>query len=361
MRPSIARRMWTQPDLPMASSFRRMSFALFRTDGDVGRIMAVRTPDREMLGIGRRIQDQLALCPDALAYMTRPYGGEAPLFVLTRTGIGVLSSRYRLAAGLGLYLHIHTKPDAAARLINRGVLGVPDGMAFSVTEEIRQMGDTVTARDESSYSALLEAWEAVRLGKDGVFTVDGAGSLPLYRLREGIAKLADFVGCGLTFTLSKEAYGHGDPRGASVKCYRPAAFEAVLLCLLAEVRERSATRRGVCRLDPCPHGREGLALTLRYPLYPDETSDGADFARGVHDYLTAVGETWGLDLYAPARLTPSREVNGLSDVTVTLDWLLDPAALATSDIKARLALARDRSDREAEPIGVEEIPWDDGF
>ena len=102
MRPSIARRMWTQPDLPMAFSFRRMSFALFRTNGDVGRIMAVRTPDREMLGMGQRIQDQLALCPDALAYMTRPYGGEAPLFVLTRTGIGVLSSRYRLAAGLGL-------------------------------------------------------------------------------------------------------------------------------------------------------------------------------------------------------------------------------------------------------------------
>ena len=96
MRPSIARRMWTQPDLPMASSFRRMSFALFRTDGDVGRIMAVRTPDREMLGIGRRIQDQLALCPDALAYMTRPYGGEAPLFVLTRTGIGVLSKWYSM-------------------------------------------------------------------------------------------------------------------------------------------------------------------------------------------------------------------------------------------------------------------------
>ena len=74
-----------------------------------------------------------------------------------------------------------------------------------------------------------------------------------------------------------------------------------------------------------------------------------------------MGETWGLDLYAPARLTPSREVNGLSDVTVTLDWLLDPAALATSDIKARLALARDRSDREAEPTEAEEIPWDDGF
>jgi len=361
MRPSISKRMWTQPDLPMAAPFCRMSFALFRTGGDVGRIIAARTPDREMLGIGQRIQDQLALCPDALAYMTRPYGGEAPLFVLARTGIGVLSSRYRLAAGLGLYLHIHTKPDAAARLINRGVLGTPDGTAFSVTEEIRQMGDTVTARDEPSYSPLLEAWEAVRLGKDGVFTVDGAGSLPLYRLREGIAKLADFVGCGLTFTLPKETRGQGDPRGASVRCYRPAAFEAVLLCLLAEVRERSATHCGVCRLDPYPHGREGLALTLRYPLYPHETPDGADFARGVHDYLTAVGETWGLDLYAPVRLTPSHEAEGLSDVTVALDWLLDPAVLATSDIKARLALARDRSDREAEPIGVEEIPWDDGF
>jgi hypothetical protein len=338
-----------------------MSFALFRTEGDVGRIVAARTPDREMLGVGQRVQDQLELCPEALAFMARPCGRETLLFTLTRAGIGILSSRYRLSAGLGLYLHIHTKPASAARLINSGVLGAPDEIAFSVTEEIRGMGTRVTARDESSYPALLTAWEAVRMGRDGVFPVDGAGGLPLYRLREGIGRLADFVGCGVTFTLPKEAYGHGDPRGAMVKCYRPKALEAILLCLLSEVRERSATHGGVCRLDPYPHGREGLALTLRYPLYPHETSEEASLARGVHDYLTAVGETWGLELYVPSRPAPSREVDGLFDVNVALDWLLDPAALSSSDIKARLSLARDGGGREGEPTCVEEILWEDGF
>lgn len=351
----------------MASSFCRMSFALLRADGDVGRIIAARTPDREMLGIGQRIQDRLDLCPEALAHLTCPYGGEAPLFVLTRAGIGILSSRYRLTAGLGLYLHIHTKPISAARLINRGVLGVPDGTAFSVSEEIRKMGDKVTARDESSYPALLTAWEAVQAGRNGLFamedtargTVYDTDQLSLYRLREGIGRLADFVGCGVTFTLPKDPDYRGDPRNARVKCYRPRALEALLLCLLSEVRDRSATRRGVFRLAPPSREGAGLSLTLRYPLYPEESAETSEFYDRVHGCLAGVAETWGMDLYAPTRLL--RHGDGLPEVTVTLDWLMDPAALSSSDIKSRLTLMRDGSSREGEPTLVEETPWDDGF
>lgn len=361
MRPSISQLMWTRPDLPMAPSFHRMSFALFRTDADVGRIIALRTPDRPMMGLGHCIQDALALDHEAVAYMTNPLGGKAPLFVLTRTGIGLLSSRYRLAAGLGLYLHIHTKPASAARLINSGVLGSPDGTAFSVSEEIRGLGDAVTRRDESSYPALLAAWEAVQAGEKDVFPVDGAGNLSLSRLKEGIAAMAGFVGCDVSFTLPKDAYRRGDPRNARVKCYRPRALEALLLCLLSEVRDRSETRCGVFRLEPPLREGAGLSLTLHYPLYPEETPESAAFYDSVHHYLTSVGEAWGLELYAPSRLLPPREPGGLPEVKVTLDWLLDPAVLSTSDIKSRLTLAREKEGREGEPSQAEEILWSDSF
>ena len=66
-------------------------------------------------------------------------------------------------------------------------------------------------------------------------------------------------------------------------------------------------------------------------------------------------------LYVPSRPAPSREVDGLFDVNVALDWLLDPAALSSSDIKARLSLARDGGGREGEPTPVEETLWEDGF
>ena len=361
MRPSIARRMWTQPDLPMAPEFHRMSYALFRTDGDVGRVVAARTPHREMLSVGHRIQDSLAFCSDALAHMTNNYGDTTPLFILTRAGIGILSSRYHLGAGMGLYLHIHTQPASAARLINSGALGTPRDAAFSASEEIRALGDKVTSRDEGSYPALLEAWEAVRRGTNGVFGPDSGEGLPLRRLRDGIASLAEFAGCGLSFTLPKEAASREELRLARVPCYRPAVLESLLLCLLSEVRDRSATRCGTCCLDPYPHGGEGLALTLRYPLYPREAPETAALYDSIHSCLTGVGETWGLDLYPSPRPLRPREPNGLPEVMVSLDWLLDPSALSTSDIKSRPVLARAEEGREETPRFGDEIPWDDAF
>ena len=46
---------------------------------------------------------------------------------------------------------------------------------------------------------------------------------------------------------------------------------------------------------------------------------------------------------------------------MTLDWLLDPSALSSSDIKARLTLARaeganTEGEREAEAVSAEEEP-----
>lgn len=356
MRPSGVKRSWTHPELPMPVDFCRMSCVLFRVDGDVGRVVAARTPDDRFLRVGDYVQDRLRFCSDALSYVTACHDHAPPLFIRTDCGIGLLSGRYHLSAGLGLYLHIHTRPSGAARLINGGALG-QDG-DFSVSGEIREQGGRPTTRDGQSYSALLEAWQAVTSAPQTVFLVDSDGEISLSALRSGIAKLAAFVGCEIVFTVRKEQGTTPVSPYARVKCYRPLLLEAEILCLLSEMRERSATGGGVCRLEPPSENREGLSLTLRYPLRTREKPETAEAYGEVHRCLAAAGEIGGLDLYVPDRLLTSRDLNGLPETAVTLDWLLDPSALSSSDIKARLMLVRTDEERfenggEAEPLEEE--------
>ena len=358
MRPNGVKRLWTHPEIPMPEAYGRMSYALFRVDGDVGRVVASRAPDDRYLRVGDYVQDGLSFCDDAVAHLVGCHGEAPPLFVLTDAGIGLLSGKYRLSAGLGMYLHIHTRPSAAARLINSGALG-RDG-AFTVSREIRERGSALTARDGRSYSALLEAWQTVVSAPARVFDTAPDDSLSLAELRRGVADIAAFVGCGVTFTT---AVRRGVPAAspyAVMKCYRPLLLEGLLLCLLSEMRERSATGGGVCRLEPRPNGGEGLALTLRYPVRPQETLRTAETYDAIHGYLADVGETWGLDLYAPPRRLPARDPYGPPEAAVTLDWLLDPAVLSTTDVKARLTVARE-AEREGDPDSVEEAPFEPAF
>lgn len=357
MRPSGVKRLWTHPELPMPLEFCRMSYVLFRVDGDVGRVVAARTPDDRFLRVGDHVQDRLTFCGDALSYMTRRHDHVPPLFIRTDRGIGLLSGRYHLSAGLGLYLHIHTRPAAAMRLINAGALGC-DG-EFAVSREICEQVGRPTARDGRSYPALLEAWRAVAAAPREVFVTDLDGGISLGDLRNGIAKLASFVGVEVVFTVRKEQGRNPVSPYARVKCYRPLLLEGMLLCLLSEMRARSATGAGVCRLELPSESREGLSLTLHYPLNPREKPETAQAYEGIHGCLGGIGETGGLDLYAPTRLLPPRDPNGLPEAAVTLDWLLDPSALSSSDIKARLTLARiegvgAENERETEALGVEE-------
>ena len=357
MRSTGVKRLWTHPEISMPSEYSRMSYALFRTDGDVGRVVAARAPDDRFLRVGDYIQDSLSFCDDAMAWLNCRHDSSPPLFILTDAGIGILSGKYRLSVGLGLYLHIHTRPSAAARLINNGTLG-RDGR-FAVSSEIRARGDKLTPRDSRSYPALLEAWQTVRSAPDRVFETTPDGSLTLHALRRGMAELASFAGCDLTFTVATRRGAPPVSPYTRVKCYRPLLPEALLLCLLSEMRARAATGSGVCRLEPHPNGGEGLALTLRYQL-SREVLGTAEMYDGIHSLLSDMGETWGLDLYV---FDPSpRDSEGSPEMAVTLDWLLDPSALATSDIKAHLALVREKEPsaaRRGDDLQTVEEPFEE--
>lgn len=363
MRPSNKQRLWSDPVLPMNPAFRRMSYALFRLDGDTGRVVAIRTPEETLLRVGDRIQDRFALDDEALDYIAAYHGNEAPLFVLTTAGIGLLWNRYALSAGLGLYLHIHAKPSSVSRLMNRGVLGDPSEGRFSVSEAVHAYGNRISSRDETSYLALTEAWDAVQEGETSLFLPDNTGYLSLHQLRDGIHALAEFAGCSLRFTLPKGfSQGEGAEllRYARVKCYRPRVLEAILLCLLSEVRERSCNGGGVCRLEPHPRDGERLAFTIHYPKRADETPEDAlsgEQYDTLHSYLERVGETCGMDLYASREPVVLRGGTGIPEMMVTLDWMLDPSVLSTSDLKARLALARETENREARSTEMEEEEW----
>lgn len=74
-------------------------------------------------------------------------------------GLGLLDKRYVRHAGVGLFLHVHGRPGALARLINRGVLGDSNRSFFRVSEEVRAKGSSATSRDQPSYEALMQARE----------------------------------------------------------------------------------------------------------------------------------------------------------------------------------------------------------
>ena len=360
MRPSGVKRLWTHPELAMPEEFCRMSYVLFRVDGDVGRVVATRVPDDRFVRVGDYVQDRLGFCRDALSYVTGRHDDVPPLFIRTDCGVGILSGRYHLSAGLGLYLHIHTRPVAAARLIHSGALEY-DGN-FWVSQELRELGGRPTAWDGRSYPALLEAWRGVAGAPATAFPTSADGDISLRDLRDGMAKLAAFAGCGVTFTTRREVGVAGVSPYTRVKCYRPLLLEGLLLCLFNEMGKRAAKGAGVCRLEMPSGGGSGLSMTLHYPLHPRETPETREMYDTIHSYLAGIGETWGLDLYAPTLLLPNRDPDGLHEVRIFLDWLLNPAARSTSDIKARLILARTEGahrqpDGEATPESTDEIPF----
>lgn len=356
MKHTVSYRLWTDPTLPMSPDFHRMSYALYRTDGDFGRVIATRNPDRTVLAEGDYIQDRLELSGEVLAYMTDCGRVRSPLLVLTKMGIGILSNRYSLEAGMGLFLHIHTRPDSAARILCAGEGRYGNRAEFALCEEIRNAGTRLLPRDEIAYSALLEALEAVLAGARPLFTVDGDGGITLAALRDGIRKLAAFAGMNLTFTLRKPADGILPDLRARVYCYRPVMTEGLLLCLLTEMRVLSATRGGVCRFELTDmRDRMGMALSLRYPIAPSASVSDEAFRSAWHSHMTRVSEEGGMDLWFPPAFMASRADGGLPEQTILLEQVLNPSVLESSDLKARLGLLYGCREKNL-PMG-EEIPF----
>ena len=347
MKPSAIQKLWTDPTMFLAPDFHSMSFVLFRTDSDFGRVMAARVPDVRTVRVGSNLLDLLELSEEALAYISDKREATRPLLVMTKLGLGILWGRYTLSAGLGLYLHIHAKPISAARLVNR--MGNPAGMLVSA--RVREAGSAVTAKDEASYRPLMEACEAIQSAPPSLFPVDAHRRISLAELRESMGRMAAFVGCDLTFTLRRKHSNHPINLHTRVGCYRPLLLEAVLLCLLAEIRDQAATRGGVCCLElPDETSHEGLTLTLRYPVLPDAKPQTRDF----RSHLVSASALAGLDLYPFPELISPRGEDELAQQSILLDWLYDPTLLQTADLKARLALLDTEITRSV--FAGEEIP-----
>lgn len=347
MKPSAIQRLWTDPTLLMSPDFFSMSYILFQTDGDPGRVVAARVPDVHRIRAGDNLIDRLELSEEALIYMAEKREAARPLLVLSELGLGILWNRYTLSAGLGLYLHIHANPTSAARLINS--MGSPAGMLIS--KRVRGMGSAVTAKDERSYRPLMEACEAIQNTPPSLFPVDDRRRVSLADLRETVRRMAAFVGCDLSFTLRRKHPDDPIALHTRVGCYRPLLLEAVLLCLLTEIRDRSATRGGVCCLElPDETSHEGLVFTLRYPVLPSVEPQN----QPLHTQLVSAAALAGLDLYDFPDLIQPRGEGDLPLQSILLDWLYDPTLLPTADLKARLDLLHTEAPRPA--YDGEEIP-----
>ena len=362
MKYSTQRRRWTDPILPMSESYGHISYALFRTDREMGRVIAARSPDRDTLRVGCILQDTLHVSDESMSHLNRPEG-EVPLFVMTDAGLGILSRRYTLQGGMGMFLHVHCHPESGARLINSGVLGAENGQNYLRSQRVRDLGSRVTEEDTASYPALAEAWQTLRELSD-VFTPDSDGTVPLPRLRDGIGRLAAFAGCDLTYALRRSASGDTLTafRQGRVHCYVPRLLEATLLYLLTEMRDRSATRGGICRMEvpednglPITYGHKPLRLTLRYPVLPKAPRKELSELEDIHGYTTRMGNAGGMDLRFSFDPDRNRPEEALPEQIVWLEWVENPALLTTTDLKAAQRL---QQDREACPaLAIEdEIP-----
>ncbi len=332
MRPSALTLAW-QSGEAMDEALCHLSYALFRTDGRFGEVVAARLPDRRLVGVGESLHARLALDGEAMAYLTRHDGDPTPLFVLSEAGLGLLSKRYDLHVGLGLYLHIHCPPDAGARLLCSGVLG-PE-TAYRLSARIRTYGGELTRRDAAAYEALATAWATVRAsGSCALSTVNAFSRISTEDLGALLERMASFVGCELE--VETDLTAAGIPL-RQVRCYRPLLLEALLLCLLSEVREHAYPRRATARIGSID-AREGagLSLTLTYAHDPSETSEAERLILAdAHAHLALAADLAGLSLRVASQRRSAGDTT-LPTRRILLRWLADPTVLESGDLKARV-------------------------
>ena len=343
MKHTTAIELLTNPTLPLDEGFRHMSYAIFRTDEDFGRVIAARFPAESLLSVGDVLQSSLRLSDEAMAYLLRTGDQEPPLFCLTDVGLGLLCKRYDAAVGLGLYLHIHCRPEAGARLLCAGALGLPGGSAFDVTGRIKEFSQKPTTDDARSFPPLLEAWRAVQrdrgaLSDSRAMREDDISLVTLDGMESALLHMADFAGCRISCTLSD-----GD-RDREVAVYRPTVLDGLLLYILTEVRAHAVSHEATVEILAVedPRGRWGDRLCLAFTYQIDTlhmTGEARTRLAESRRYVSEMADESGLDLHFPPLLPPElrtpdrKRGDGVVPQTVSVEWLRDPTLLPSSDLK----------------------------
>ncbi len=334
-------RHWLEPEDEWSEACHHLSYILFRTDSEETGVVAARCPDMYYFSVGQNLIDLLSLDEEAQSYLFDSSSESTPLVVRTRVGVGILDKRYESHTGLCVYWHIHGRPEALARLVNLGAMADLSVGAYRISAALRAMRGDLKKTDMPSYHALQDAKEQMRRALDRWPACDGNGCVYRRDLCDTMEGMADFVGCRLVPDLAEDA-------PARVQCRRPLLLEGLLLCLLTEARTYSATGEAVYRMSTLG-GREGegLFLELSYPIAKTERYAAA--LAMLHRHLNWVSDLGGLDLHAEE--VPLRYGEGktgkLPQIRITLEWLHDPAVLATSDLKAKIRFLYDREEQDS--------------
>lgn len=332
-----AYRKWTGRENGMPEAYRSMSFILFRTDSEGTEILGSRCPDPKEFAVGRSFLASMEAEEDMIRYLQSTEAHPIPLFLETRTGMGLLLKDYDLHAGIGLYLQIHESPVALSRLLCGGAL-MGEGTEYRLSDGIPRRGN-IQRRDEQGYPTLLDAWSTVRdyRRQGGLIHTNDSGLLSCRGLQDAISSMAAFVGCVPLWQDCGEEEESMSPR---LCCYRPILLEALLLCLLAEVRSLSADGTFACRVDTLGEEHR-LFLELSYAIQPKQlSSEEYRYTQEAHQHLERVADLGGLELHAHVE-KPSRkdkQMGALPRTVLCLEWLRDPALLPTGDLKAGLRL-----------------------
>ena len=141
-----AYRKWTKKELDMDDAYRSMSFIIFRTDSDETEILGARCPHSGEFAVGRGFLASMEAEDDMIRYLESAESRPLPLFLETRTGMGLLLKHYDLHAGIGLYLQIHESPVILSRLLCGGILA-GEGTEYCLSDGIPRRGD-IQRRDE---------------------------------------------------------------------------------------------------------------------------------------------------------------------------------------------------------------------
>ena len=325
-----AYRKWTGRENGMAEAYRNMSFILFRTDSDSTEILGSRCPGGKEFSVGKSFLAAMEAEEDVIRYLESSESHPLPLFVETRTGIGILLKNYDLCAGIGVYLQIHESPTALARLLRGGAL-TGYGREYRISDSIPDCGE-VRRQDGLAFGTLLDAWTAVRTyaQRGSLICTRDNGMVFCSDLQNAVSAMAAFTGCASTW---EETDGLG-----WVRCYRPPLLEALLLCLMAEAHSMSADGTLICRVGASGEERRML-LELSYAIHPKQRHTVAyRYCMEARRHLEWVAELGGLELHGAVSHASRHEKSGdtLSCEVFSLEWLRDPALMPTGDLKAGL-------------------------